>query len=153
MISNVQMNQPRTLLSFLVIAFLIGCSSEPTISPKLEQAVKSVEYMTTKRHLARSAFGVYHPEQKPSDFVEYMFSTMGSAEWPVAFDDFEEEQLRSINVPIMPNDIPIEPNNPNPEYTMQVVVKADDEAGLVIIEAYEGSATTPVLVVQRTIWE
>ena len=137
-------------LATLMLAILVGCSST-NVDPRLEQAVKSAKYMTSNKFLSRSAFKSIYPEQKPSDFVQYIFSTMGSAEWPTAFDEGEEEQLRSIGVPIMPNNLAIIPNKPDSNNDLQVVLRADDEAGLVIIEAYEKSIEKPVLVVERRI--
>ncbi len=140
----------KLCLASWFLAIIVGCTSS-NIDPRLEQAVKSAKYMTSQKFLSRSAFKSIYPEQKPSNFVQYIFSTMGSAEWPIAFDEGEKEQLRSIGVPIMPNNLAIVPNKPDPKNDLQVVLKADDEAGFVIIEAYEQSIEKPVLVLKRKI--
>ncbi len=145
-----KLNWKEIAVAVMLLAMLTGCSSS-NVDPRLEQGVASMKYMTSKKFLSRSAFSSLYPEQNPSDFVQYIFSTMGSAEWPVAFDEGEKEQLRSIGVPIMPNNLAIVPNEPDPKNQLQVVVKADDGAGLVIIEAYEQSLDKPVLVVERKI--
>ncbi len=140
------------LLSMLVLA---GCSgpSQSGADPRLEQAVSALKYMTTQRFLSRSAFSSIYPAGKPSEFVSYLFSDIGSAEWPIAFDEGEAEQLRSARIPAIPRDLPIIPYKPDPAVDMQVVVRADDAAGKVIIEAYAKAGEDPVLVEERVLPE
>ena len=150
--ANLQLQAARAAF-VLLIALTVAACSGPAVDPRLQQAVTAVEYMTTQRFLADSAFSHVHPERRPSDYVSYLFSTMGSAEWPIAFDQDEEEQLRSARIPIMPRDLPIVPHKPNSGVDLQVVVRADDAAGLVIIDAYEKAGEDPVLVVERRLGE
>jgi hypothetical protein len=141
-----------TKVSVLVLfVLLVSCSSSPNINPRLEQAVLSFKYMTSKKFLSDSPFKNIYPRQIPSEYLEYIFSTIGSAEWPTAYDEGEEEQLRSVGIPIMPLDIAIAPNRPDLKVDLQIVLKADDKTGMIIIEAYEKAGEDPVLVVKRKI--
>ena len=131
---------------------IVSCSnSNTTINPRLEQAVLAVKYMTSKRYISQSVFSTMYPDQKPSEYIEFLFSTIGSAEWPIAFDEGEEEQLRSVGIPILPLDLAILPHKPDLNTDLQVVLKADDKKGLIIVEAYEKAGEGPVLVLERNI--
>lgn len=131
----------------LLISFL-GCS-EPG-PPDVEQAIRVVRYMSAANQIKRSSFLAAYPQGKPSQFVTWMFSPFGYVEWPY-FQSFAEsdpvamEEARSIRMPLVPDSVAIVPNFPDPKKGKQVVVKADDERGMIIVEAYMDSQEPPLM--------
>ena len=128
----------------LLLIVTIGCNSSPQMDADLSQGVASVRYMTSKRWLSRSAFQATFPDKKPSDYVSYLFSDFGVAEWPIAIDEQERQQLRAAGIPPLPADLPLVSNRPDPTHERQIVIRADDAEGVVIIEAYETPNSQPI---------
>lgn len=115
--------------------------------PQLERAVRAVRYLSAPRQIQRSSFLVVYPEGRPSDFVKWMFSPMGTAEWPPAEDSVDPvtlEQAKSIRMPVIPANTRIVPEKPSEEKLRQVVVQADDTRGMLMVEAYEDPGRPPV---------
>ena len=119
--------------------------SEPT---EFEKAANAVHWMILPHNLSRSAFTVAFPEGLPSEFVNYMFSDMGVAEWPPYEDsgEFSPEELKFIRIPLIPKDIELVPLYPDPEVEKQLVIKFDDNRGMLIVEGYNDPEQEPVLV-------
>jgi hypothetical protein len=130
----------------VIVFSLTGCdSSEP---PELKQAASVIRYLTAPVNLSRSAFWVAYPDGKPSEFVSYMFSTMGLAEWPPRndeFDEFELEAIRSMGTPLVPSGVSFFPRHRQSGMGTQVVIGYDDARGVVIVEGYGPTGTEPVL--------
>lgn len=142
--------KPLPFASLACGLVLLSCSSPaPPVDPQLRQAMASVRYMTGHRFLSQSAFAGTDPNAKPSDFVTYIFSDFGVPEWPIALDDFERDQLKAAGIPALPEGVALVPMRADPSIGLQVVLRADDAAGLVIAEAYEDPAAEPVLVLER----
>ncbi len=129
-------------LPFILIAGLFAaCSGSASGPPDLEQGIQVVRYMASKNQLRRSSFPVVYPEGKPSDFVKWMFSTFGTAEWPPSEDMAEMEpmileQAKSIRMPIIPKGVSLVALKPDVSKGRQVVIMADDARGVLIIEGY-----------------
>lgn len=121
----------------LAVAIASGCQPQPKLSPELEQAVDAVRSMTSQRWLSRSAFTAVYPQARPSEYVNYIFSDLGAAEWPIAVDPLEAEQLRSIGVTPLPPNVALVPQQTDPTRGKQLVLRADDAVGLVLVDAYE----------------
>ena len=134
-----------TLLSLcLTIPGLAGCSGDNiSKDPELKQSVNYVRYLTSKRFLRNSAFSYTFPEQKPSQFVSYLFSDIGTAEWVVMNDPLEEEQLRSISVPVPSMNVAIT-NEFMPDQEKQLVLKGNDPTDQIIVEAFVEDSKTPI---------
>ena len=81
--------------------------------------------------------------------MAYIFSDLGIAEWPIALDPLESEQLASVRIPALPSDVALLPNRPDPRRGKQVVLRADDTGGAVVIEAYENGIHEAVLSERR----
>jgi hypothetical protein len=146
--------RPRAV--WLWLALLLAACSQSTASkldltpPELKQAARVVEYLLEPRHLSRSAFSVAFPECRPSQFVSFMFSTMGTAEWPdseamAEQDPMLREQAEAIRAPLRPKGVAIIAREPNPASGQQIVVKADDARGVVIVEGYTDPKLQPIL--------
>ena len=114
---------------------LMGCATEPAKDTELKQTVAFVKYLTSKRYLSKSSFSVVYPNKQPSEFVDYMFSVMGTAEWVVTNDPMELEALKSIGIPIPPDSVQINYSHAE-NAEKQVVVSANDITSTIIVDAY-----------------
>ena len=120
-----------------------GIISGLTQDRDLKQGVAYIRYLSSDKFLSQSAFSHTVPDQTPSQFVSYLFSTMGSAEWVVTGDPFEAEQLKSIGVPVPPSNVIIT-NRLIPDAEKQLVLKGDDQNKQIIVEAYLSGSEAPV---------
>ncbi len=115
--------------------------------PQLEKAGRVVRHMSAPRQLQRSSFTAFYPKGKPSEFVSWMFSEMGAAEWPPSeweLDPTERDGMRSAGMPIIPKRVRIY-SRLKKNGSKQIVVKADDGRGLILIEGYLAPDQPPVL--------
>jgi len=139
----------KNLLGLLIVFGLLGFSgcgsAAPKKDPELKRAVSFVRYLCSRRFLRKSAFISSFPEKKPTQFVSYLFSEMGVSEWVSTGDPFEEEQLKSIGVPVPPRNVRIT-NRLIKGAEKQVVLKGDDQELIVIVEGYLKGSGTPVFI-------
>lgn len=139
-------------LGFLLMLplFYVDWSEEGEY-PRLEQAARVVRYMSAPRQLKRSSFNAIFPEGKPSDFVGWMFSEMGAAQWPPSDSEFmdpeERRALQALGMPFSPTDVQIL-QALSPQSARQVIVKADDVKGMIVVEGYLSPDQPPTIVRQ-----
>lgn len=132
------------LIGILSLICLGACgSSGGKKDPDLQKAFSFVRYLAGKRFLSRSAFIHFFPDKKPSQFVSYLFSTMGTAEWATTGDPIEEEQMRSVGIPVPPSNVRITNRLISGE-EKQLVLKGDDQEMQIIVEAYIKNSNTPL---------
>ena len=125
-----------TILFSFIFLVVISCSDNSSNQdPALQKTIHFVKYLASNRFLKKSGFRALNKQHTPSMFVSYLFSTMGSAEWVSTGDPFEEEQMKSIGVPVPPRNVIIN-NNYVPGGGTQVVLKGDDQNAQIIVEAY-----------------
>lgn len=139
-------SKPIMLLLSLLISSsgLGGCTpAEEIKDPELKQTLAYVRYLTSHRFRRQSAFSYSYPDQRPSEFVRYLFSTIGSAEWVVTGDPDEAEQLKSIRVPVPASNVAIT-NQWLPEAERQLVLKGNDQNNEIIVEAYMKDRKIPI---------
>lgn len=139
----------------MVSSFLISACGEPSSPPELEQAADFVGWMLAPTNLARSTFPVVLPQGTPKQFVSWLFSTLGTADWPPSESTAkqhpdEAEMARAIGAPLFPDDVRIFHSKTDSSAGKQVVVKWDDGRNVVIVEGYIDPSQTPVLVKE---WE
>jgi len=122
----------------LVMLFITACGEVGKSDAELEQAASAIKTMIRPNNLARSSFSVTQNEGKPSEYISFFFSTLGSAEWPVAMDPMEEEQFKSIRQPTIPHTVHVIAHEPDPAKagTKQLVLRADDARGVLIVDGY-----------------
>lgn len=159
MIQKCTMQKRRTCHIFAVLILscvLAACTCErdhsnTRMAPQnLLSATDTVAHLLDPNNLERSGFAVIFPDGKPSDYVSYFFSQMGKSEWPVA-DEIQTTGSISPNpsvvpgVSFLPKDVALIPYHPDPEKTLQVVLKADDLNNFIVIEAYQNAASAPVI--------
>jgi hypothetical protein len=139
------MSIQRGFAALVLSGVLAGCGlSSSDVSPKLEQAVRAVRQMTAGRQLPRSAFSAAYDHGTPSEYVSFLFSTLGVAEWPVAMDEAEAEAMRSAFITPLPDRVltaAVRPSGPWP----QLVIRGDDTRGLLIALGYEAPGQPAVL--------
>jgi hypothetical protein len=128
----------------------------PPIDPHLTTTMSIVSDMLAPSNLARSGFAVIFPNGRPSEYVSYFFSEMGKSEWPVSQEESEMLDINrdvdfSTGVQILPKDVSLVPFKPDLDLKMQVVMKADDDAKTVVLEAYADPNAAPVLTKALTI--
>ena len=143
------MNIPRPIAriflapSLLFFALLAACDSAP---PELEQAADGWGSMAKGRNLRRSVFPVAYPDQKPSEFVKFAFSPMGTAEWPPGEGWVDPAEAEAIGETVLPGDVAFFPNKPDPKAGKQVVVTANDAERKIVLTGYLDPAEPPALV-------
>ena len=142
----------RLITLLMIFVMFLGVSmilkrEKPELS-EFEKAAGAVRWIILPDNLCRSLFSVAFPGGKPSEFVSYLFSDMGIAEWPPyeGSGEFSPEELKLMNIPQIPMDIELVPLYPDPETGKQLVVKFDDNRGMVIVEGYMDPDSDPVLV-------
>ncbi len=137
---------PRCFIACLLAFFIASCGN--SAPPELDRAAHVVRYLSAKKQLQRSSFWVLYPDGRPSEFVNWMFSAFGTAEWPPSentADPYELEQARSIRAPIIPKNVALVPRQSNPDLKKQLVVQSDDAKGIIVVKAYLDPAKPPVL--------
>ena len=136
----------RGLLPILFAGVLLLACSQG-VPPELTQAAYVIHYMMKPANLSNSAFSAALENPKPSQFVSYIFSEMGVAEWPDsdAFGELEREQIRAVGAPTVPDGVAFVPRTLDPERGKQIVVGFDDPRGMVIVEGYVDPRSEPVI--------
>lgn len=136
----------------LCVAFVIGwgLACKKPAPGDIEQAANVIQYMAAPRNVARSMFMAMDPTGDPSQFVNFLFSDLGSAEWPDSesyADDnpLAAEQARAIRAPLVPSNVAFVPYSVEPGKGRQVVVSADDDRRLITITGYVDPNAEPVL--------
>ncbi len=113
--------------------------------PELESSASAVAYMLRPRNLARSPFIALYPVAKPSDYVNYIFSDMGQAEWPYESPLAEEvDMMSAARIPVIPSSVHLTRHRPSENYRMQLVISSDDDRMVLIADAYTDPAAGPV---------
>lgn len=138
-------------MGLLLVLCLTGCTASPPSD--LAGAVASVGASVSPRRLERSAFYVAYPDGTPSDFVRFVFSPLGKAEWvPDDLRDVQGVVLLDADHALELGDGPsvravaLVQERPDARLRHQVVLRADDERGVVIAAAHETWTSEPVLV-------
>lgn len=136
----------RTVTGALLwLLVLSGCGDSGPA--ELRQAADAVADMMKPVNLSRSMFVAAYPDGKPSHYVSYLFSTMGSAEWPPSeewADELDQQQARAIGLSLWPAGVAAVPRAPDPALGQQFVISFDDERNVVIGYAYVDPAEDPV---------
>ena len=142
----------RTALvtGILFVTLLAACSrsSPPAVDPQLRKAETVARYLTSARHLGKSAYPATRRTGTPSELVSYVFSDIGAAEWPPGEDasPMEQEQARATRMPLLPRDVGLVANRPDPRLRKQVVLRGDDAKNELVAEGYADPSKPPVFV-------
>ena len=139
----------KALSTVIVCSFVfLSCSSEPEVPPELDQASRSIEWSLKPATLAQSTFPVVLPDGTPKQFVSWYFSTLGAAERPGydTGDEMEREMAGALGAPLVPDGVSIVHTRPDTAREKQIVLKWDDDRGVVILEGYLIPDELPVLI-------
>lgn len=121
----------------ILAGILFSCSGS-SASPELERAAVLVEHFTTPSVLSNSTFPVVLPDGTPKQFVSWLFSGMGKAEWPLtkaeAIREFGESDLPGM--PSLPDGVEFLHSRPDTGRGKQIVVTWNDARGMVIVAGY-----------------
>ena len=133
-----------------LIAIVNLANYDSTAGTPLKRGFKVIDYMMKPINLSRSGFYVGFPNGKPSQFVSYLFSSMGSAEWPYSEaiaekDPILREQSEAIRAPLIPKNVAFVSRTPDLSQETQVVLKFDDARNIVILEGYENPKEKSIL--------
>jgi len=95
------------VLGMIMPILLLFIDYESSEYPELEGGIRVVRYMSAKRQLTRSSFVALQKNNTASDFIDWMFSPLDSAEWPPSQNslEFSPDELKAIRfrgVPIIP---------------------------------------------------
>jgi hypothetical protein len=137
----------RSLVALGALGLALGgCTSQPS---ELEEPMNRIGAALSSRGLSRSAFYAVHPDGRPSDFVSFFFSPIGTSEWLPESSKPSlvlSRNLRRVGAAVPSDAIALVAGEPDREARRQIVVTADDVRGVVIAQAYELPSASPVLV-------
>jgi hypothetical protein len=129
------------ILPLFLIVFLVGsCAIESEAPPELERAIDAFIRMTSPAMLRNSMFYAVFPDGTPRQYVSFLFSDLGTAEWPPA--EGVEEGLPGQSLP--PN-VAVTHTGPDTSRAMQVVIRWDDERRMILFEGYADPLEPPVI--------
>ena len=141
----------RILMAFSFVGMLLaaGVYFSGTVggNTDLDRAAGVVKHMTRASNLERSTFTALYPDARPTDYVEFMFSTAGTAEWPDGEDEADgesKEMHRSARIPLRPAGVDFVPRWPDDDFGQQIVITADNERWVLMVEGYEDPNEAPV---------
>ena len=137
--------QVRRWLNMLLLALAAGCSSSSVPPPDLSAAVAVAGYLAGPRYINVSMYSATAETGTPSEFVSYLFSTMGAAERPESYRSDEKDGAQRGGPPGWPEGVGFYPLKPNPRGGKQVVIFPDDARGMIIAEGYVDPAGKPLL--------
>ena len=131
----------RPFLTCLVVLLSISQLRCSKADEELSQAASVITWVIAPANLERSQFAAAFPDCKPSEFVNYFFSTMGASEMPPSeaeaeMDPIVRDQAESIRMPLSPANVAFVSRNPDLKMGKQLVLKFDDARGVVIAEGY-----------------
>jgi hypothetical protein len=135
----------------LVACIALGAlACQAPADEELEQAADVIQYMAVPANVARSMFMSTEPTGIPSEFVDYLFSGLGSAEWPdsasyAEHESLAREQANAVGAPLVPSNVAFVPHDLDGAKGRQIVVSADDANGMIILEGYIDPYADPVL--------
>ena len=132
------------IVSVVVLAAACGRSAPPS-APDLESAIGVVGYLASPRYVNRSMYSATAESGTPSEFVEFLFSSMGAAERPESAPISEIAQPGRGGPPLWPEGVAFRAMAPDARAGRQVVIRPDDARGMVIAEAYAKPGEKPVL--------
>ncbi len=135
------------LLLASLISF-VGC--EGAVPADLDRAAKVIRFMSEENKLERTSFPVLYPKCLPSEFVKWLFSDKGKAEWPDSLDnDDSNPDVRNKafkeGAPIVPKSVQFFAGRTDLDSGRQLIVKANDALRTIIVEGYGDPQKKPDL--------
>ena len=137
----------KRILAIVFAAFAAAACGKgaPPPAADLQSAVGVVGYLASSRYVSRSMYSATAETGQPSEFVDFLFSSMGAAERPESAPMSEISQPGRGGPPLWPEGVAFRALAPDARAGRQVVIRPDDARGLVIAEAYARPGDKPVL--------
>jgi hypothetical protein len=132
----------RAVFALFTILLASACSRPEPPPADLSQAVAVVGYLASSSYINRSMYSATFETGKPSEFVSYLFSSLGAAERP---EPTSSRVPGSSGPPSWPDDIGFYAMKPRAGGGKQVVITPDDARGILVAEGYVDPAAKPVL--------
>lgn len=132
-----------TIILFVSLKKITGSvSCGKRIPVEMTRAANVIYTMMNPNQLSRSAFSVAFEDGKPSQFVSYIFSDMGRAEWPDITDSpdymVDQKYKPALDVSIVPLSVDLNKGK-------QIVVTYNDLKNVVIVLGFMDPYQKPVL--------
>ncbi len=136
------------ILSLVFLTGFLGC--EGAVPADLDRAAKVIRFMSEENKLEKTSFPALYPKCLPSEFVKWLFSEKGKAEWPDSLDnDDSNPTVRNKafkeGAPIVPRNVQFFAGKTNPDGGRQLIVKANDASRTIIVEGYGDPQKKPDL--------
>ena len=137
-----------SILLLVSLVGLLGC--EGAVPADLDRAAKVIRFMSKEAKLERTSFPVLYPNCLPSEFIKWLFSEKGKAEWPDTLDnDDSNPDVRNKafkeGAPIVPKSVQFLAGKTDPGSGRQLIVKANDASRTIIVEGYGDPQKKPDL--------
>ncbi len=118
-----------------ILGLVLGaCQAE--VDPELQQANAALRGMASPLSLSKSCFFVAYPNGQASDYLSFLLSDLGAAEWPVAMDEQERQQLKAIGQLPMPTTVSVSVEQRRYRDRKEVVLRADNGTRSVLVDGY-----------------
>ena len=136
------------ILLFVFFVGFWGC--EGAVPADLDRAAKVIRFMSEENKLEKTSFPALYPKCLPSEFVKWLFSEKGLAEWPDSLDnDDSNPDVRNKafkeGAPIVPTNVHFFAGKTDPNSGRQLIVKANDVSRIIIVEGYGDPQKKPDL--------
>jgi hypothetical protein len=124
----------------VVAGLMLSCGQESDAPPELETTIRVFTRMTSPVMLQNSMFYAVFPQGTPRQYVSFLFSDLGVAEWPPpegVEEDVPEEHL--------PANVAVTHTRPDTARGLQIVIRWDDERRMILFEGYIDPRMPPVI--------
>lgn len=132
----------RSIILMLGLGALLG-SCSPSEDADLAQAMRATSGMGQASHLQRSCFYLIHPDGRPADFVSYLFSDLGGAEWPIALDPDEAAGMKAAKIPPLPEGVSLSSGQRQYRDRKELVLTGNNAEGHIEMAGYLPNADEP----------
>lgn len=125
----------RSLVRLLGLSMLLGSCSPPN-DMALIQAMEAARGLGQAAHLQRSCFYWIYPQGQPTDFVSYLFSDLGAAEWPIALDPDATAEMHAVGITPLPEGVRFSADQRQHRDRKELVLTANNGAGHIELVSY-----------------
>lgn len=137
------------IVACAIMVWFARCESD-NAPADLQQAASLIRWQLRPRNLARSTFPATFPNGQPSDWIDFQYSSLGTAERTNSEEEAGKdprirEQARAIRMPLLPKGIRIVPWKVDKQGGRQIVLSSDNAGGKVIVEGYTDPTQSPVM--------
>lgn len=137
------------LMMVLMVGLLsmwTGCTQVPD---DIDQTMRAFTAMTSPMGMQKSMFYVAYPNGTAKDYANYLFSGMGTSEWPPVEGSLElepemAESVKMAGMVVLPAGVAVVPQQPDLARGKQVVISYDEKENALVLSGYVNPAENPV---------